>query len=486
MTGTHRIRHIEWRARAPSPRDGLVLRTRLRRFAETDLLPTLERAFDDVAGSETIVVPRLEISLRVRDLDELARAIAAGVHAQAGTWVRHRHDRGGGVAAGASHAPDRSETEAAIGVEGLIRYLETGLLPWPLANLDRTPTLALLEDLAARHSGAILEALPPALREARRFLFRWLQLLSESAWAELARTIESGPDDSIRGVAEAVESIANVTSLPPSARLEAVVELLAIAIVRRHGGVLHPMDRADAVATFDAGPSGSFERALGWLDRVFTQEARPAAGLKGAVVPDLADPARPAAGQPLDESSQPERVEGPRLEPFDEVAVDHAGLVLIHAFLPRLFERTAIVPAGERAIGPRVLRRAVAVLAYAARGEDSPREFELGLIKVLLGLDPGVPLLVPPGLVEADDRREVDDLLHSVIEHWQVLKHTSIAGLRTSFLQRRGLLAEVDEAWRLRIEPSGFDVLLRHLPWGISTATLPWMSKPIFTEWTAP
>jgi hypothetical protein len=160
--------------------------------------------------------------------------------------------------------------------------------------------------------------------------------------------------------------------------------------------------------------------------------------------------------------------------------------VLIHPFLPRLFERTAIALAGERAIGPHALRRAAAVLAYAARGEDAPLEFELGFIKVLLGLDPGEPLLVPPGLVAEDDRREVDDLLHSVVEHWQVLKHTSIDGLRTSFLQRRGLLAGIDGAWRLRIEPSGFDVLLRHLPWGISTTTLPWMTKPIFTEWATP
>lgn len=170
----------------------------------------------------------------------------------------------------------------------------------------------------------------------------------------------------------------------------------------------------------------------------------------------------------------------------DAVSVDHAGLVLIHPFLPRLFERTEIARPGDCVIAPETLPRAAALLAFAARGDDDPRDFELPFIKVLLGCRLRDPVLVPGESLSERDRDEVDDLLRSVVEHWRVLKHTSIAGLRASFLQRSGLLAEVAGTWRLRVETDAFDVLLQHLPWTLSITTLPWMTRPIFIEWATP
>src|SRR5262249_30010294 len=162
----------------------------------------------------------------------------------------------------------------------------------------------------------------------------------------------------------------------------------------------------------------------------------------------------------------------------------HAGLILIHPFLPQLFERTGVVRAGESSIGDEVLPRAAALLSFAARGDDEPIEFDLAFVKVLLGRRPETPVPLAGGLLDDGDRREVDDLLASVVEHWKALKHTSIDGLRASFLQRRGLLAGADDGWQLRVEAKPFDLLLDHLPWGISTVKLRWMTAPIFTEWT--
>lgn len=95
-------------------------------------------------------------------------------------------------------------------------------------------------------------------------------------------------------------------------------------------------------------------------------------------------------------------------------------------------------------------------------------------------------LLVSKDSLLPGDRDQVDALLESVVEHWRVLEHTSIAGLRGSFLQRPGLLAEVDLVWQLRVEPHAFDVLVDQLPWSISTVKLPWMTTRLFTEWTTP
>src|SRR6185295_12384128 len=88
----HRIRRVEWRARTSSSSEAMALRARLRRFVDTDLLPTLERTFDALAGDDTIHVPRLEISLRVQDVGAIGDALAEAVREQAVTWRRTGRD----------------------------------------------------------------------------------------------------------------------------------------------------------------------------------------------------------------------------------------------------------------------------------------------------------------------------------------------------------------------------------------------------------
>jgi len=490
---THRIRHVEWRARVASPADAFALRTQLRQFVDTDLLPALERAFDAVAGHDTIQVPRIEISLRVAGVDAIAQAIEASIREQAKEWPRTPAAR---VHDEAHVRVERSSPSASMGVDGVIRYLETGVLPWPLANLGREPTLAALETIARESTDVLLAAVPLSFDHATAFLFRWLQLVRQTDWIAIALSAER-LSSSAQGIHDAVAALVRDQTIGTSASPLAVARLLAVASIQAKR---HVVPREDVVAALTSiaqqiaamnaadprSPTASDRTArplgpaLQWIERAI------AGGAVAATPPGLAGvvgSGGPIAPPPLESSGNGSTAGAVHL---DEVAVDHAGLVLIHPFLPRLFERTGITKTAQRSISPEALPRAAALLAYAARGDDDPREFELGLIKVLLGLRPDTTLLVPAGLVSDADRIEIDDLLHSVVEHWQVLKHTSIAGLRTSFLQRRGLLADIDAAWRLRVEPHGFDVLLQHLPWALSTTTLPWTTKPIFTEWPTP
>jgi len=168
------------------------------------------------------------------------------------------------------------------------------------------------------------------------------------------------------------------------------------------------------------------------------------------------------------------------------LTVEHAGLILIHPFLPQLFDHTGLWTPGRSRLADESLPRAAALLSYLALGGDDPIEFDLPLVKVLLGLAPETALPLAAGLIDGRDMREADELLASVVEHWRALKQTSIAALRASFLQRRGLLAEADDGWRLRVEGKPFDLLLDQLPWGFSTVKLRWMTAPLFTEWMTP
>jgi hypothetical protein len=160
-----------------------------------------------------------------------------------------------------------------------------------------------------------------------------------------------------------------------------------------------------------------------------------------------------------------------------------AGMVLLHPFLSRFLETTGIVANPDRELPFHLLPRAAALLHWLATGRDEVFEYELSLIKLLLGLAPAGPLLVAQGLLNDDDRAEGEALLSAVIGHWSALGRTSIAGLRQSFLQRRGLIREGQHGWHLQVESASFDVLLGRLPWGIDIVKLPWMTRPIITDW---
>ena len=84
------------------------------------------------------------------------------------------------------------------------------------------------------------------------------------------------------------------------------------------------------------------------------------------------------------------------------------------------------------------------------------------------------------------EREEGEALLAAVIGHWKALGKNSVDGLRVAFLQRRGALREEEAGWRLQLEPESFDVLLGRLPWGLATVKLPWMTRPLYTDWPTP
>jgi hypothetical protein len=163
--------------------------------------------------------------------------------------------------------------------------------------------------------------------------------------------------------------------------------------------------------------------------------------------------------------------------------VNHAGLVLLHPFISPFFEATGVKETNSKTIPDSGIARAAALLHFLATGQEELYEYELGLIKILLGLEPETPLLVGQGLLQQGDREEAEAVLQSTINYWSVLRNTSIDGLRSSFLQRSGLLRKTENGWSLQVEHQSFDMLLEHLPWSISIIKLSWMKYPLYTEW---
>lgn len=161
--------------------------------------------------------------------------------------------------------------------------------------------------------------------------------------------------------------------------------------------------------------------------------------------------------------------------------IDNAGLVILHPFLPELFNRLGYwrdkqwVEQGHQ-------HGAAYVLAYLLTGNSENPEFDMMLNKIMCGIKT-TDVLLPSNELSEMVRTECDELLSAVVRHWTRLKSTSIAVLRETFLQRDGKLTRTDHGWLLQIERKGVDVLLGSLPWGIGTIKLPWTDDKLFVEW---
>lgn len=166
----------------------------------------------------------------------------------------------------------------------------------------------------------------------------------------------------------------------------------------------------------------------------------------------------------------------------ETIYIGNAGLVLLHPFLPALFEHLKLVNENSW-IDETSRLKAVLVLEFLATGTEEMEEFDLVLNKLLCGIETGE---IVPAETDFDSvtYTECDNLLNAVIQHWEVLKNTSVAGLRETFLQRNGKLSKVDDGWRLQVEQKSFDILLNQLPWGIGIIKLPWMNEMLYVEWT--
>jgi len=128
------------------------------------------------------------------------------------------------------------------------------------------------------------------------------------------------------------------------------------------------------------------------------------------------------------------------------------------------------------------IERAVLLLQYATSGEDEAPEPMLPLNKVLCGLPLSAP--VPRGItLSVREREPVDGMLAAMIEHWKALGHTSVAGLRETFLMREGRLKHDDHGWQLKVHSRAFDVVLDRLPCGYMTIRFLWMPEVLHVNW---
>lgn len=180
---------------------------------------------------------------------------------------------------------------------------------------------------------------------------------------------------------------------------------------------------------------------------------------------------------------QPERNNGLLHKSIEDEPqyVSNCGIVLLHPFLEMYFAEFALLR-NRKFIDEDARQHAVLLLHYLATGETEGEEWNLLLQKMMCGISSKETL---PGRIDITDKEkeETEKLLQSVISYCPPLKNTSIAGLRSTFLQRDGRLEKKENGWLLTVEQKTVDILLDKLPWGFSTIKLPWLADVITVDW---
>ncbi|NQU52326.1 MAG: hypothetical protein HQ522_07275 [Bacteroidetes bacterium] len=165
----------------------------------------------------------------------------------------------------------------------------------------------------------------------------------------------------------------------------------------------------------------------------------------------------------------------------NEIAVQNAGLILLHPFLKHFFVNTGIADKNGTLLKNK-LDLAVQSLHFLATGNENVFEGDLVFEKFLCG----VPLKRPVpklSLLTDEIREEAYVLLKEVVKHWTALKNTSPDGLRQMFIQRTGKLIQLENKYKLLVERKTVDILLDKINWNISIVKLPWLEELVIVEW---
>ena len=480
-----------------SESEGFALQGQLAALCQGELAAALDEAFSRVVpGDEHWQFERIEVDAGDFTPETFARDFVAAVAKAVEEQVRTRMPQ---VVTppelALADAGDLRVSGAQSVHQALLYFLATGVLPWWF----RLPEGSSLEAAVDEAWGVARGGQGPAGAPPRALLLRTLavptarlRLARQFSAGFLERLLEQlapGTTAVLRGVVSAVRSEASTTmakGIPEQAwvatfdclaKHQAITpELLAEAwaaiapealppgVAARIAGAPVSHDGLQALPQHGGTTHASERQAMTSNDPTIRHDTQAAAGLQPAVGATIPAASTTPAAQALDLQ--------------EGVFVDCAGLVLLHPFLPQLFEWRGVAVDGQL-VQP---DRALALLHFLATGQTSAPEHALLLPKLLCGLEPSAVAGAPAELSE-EDREAAENLLKAAIGHWSVLGDTSPDALRGNFLVRQGKLSRRGDDDQLQVERQSWDMLLGHLPWGIGVVRLPWMRRMLWVEW---
>jgi hypothetical protein len=167
------------------------------------------------------------------------------------------------------------------------------------------------------------------------------------------------------------------------------------------------------------------------------------------------------------------------MEERGEYQISNAGLMMLHPYIKPLFENCDLLNEDNTIKNPDM---AVHLLHYVATKKEQQFESNMLFEKILCGVHTSAPIRRNIVLSE-EHKKNAEQMLAAVLEHWGVLKNSSPDLLRNEFLQRLGTINFKETNGKIKVERKVQDILLDKLPWGIAICRLPWLDYLLFTDW---
>lgn len=376
---------------------------------------------------------------------------------------------------------ERQASRLVSNTEALLYFLANGTLPW-FADETAISIDEILQQAAADQQGVLSDFFNRNRFDGqiwRRILWQ-LDNKSKQLVINLSADLKSVAEIIANRLVEIAEIITDLKILmdqPASPEYQEVLSVINDVIIENAGKIFSAGEKTGIAETL---LGANIEQILGTdkaLVRQVELEFANAAGTAAAAAlvngTKLRDEHRAESEEAFTESSVEENIE--------KYLVKHSGLVLLTPFFNSFFSELNLLD-GAAWKNNDCAFKAVHLLKFLSTGQQRVPEYALVLEKILCGLPVNVP--VPLDVVlEPKDIEEAQSLLKAMIAHWNVLKNTSIDGLRETFIRRDGLVTKRDNGWLLQVERKTLDVLLDQIPWGYSTVSLPWNDYLIFVEW---
>jgi hypothetical protein len=162
--------------------------------------------------------------------------------------------------------------------------------------------------------------------------------------------------------------------------------------------------------------------------------------------------------------------------------IENAGIILLYPCLKNWFRNEGFIDDRNEFVSQLAQMEASRLLQYIALGTSDFMEYHLVLNKVLCGYSLGKAVYGEQNIIEKKEEYTNERILE-LLGGWEKLKNTSVGVFRSSFLIRNGKLTEEDDHYFLRVDRKGLDVLLGSYPFPKNIIKLPWMVKPLYTEW---
>ena len=304
----------------------------------------------------------------------------------------------------------------------------------------------------------------------------------KSLWTLLLETLSRHPEGerSLEHLvpeffAHAGVSLANAGAPPDRREIAERVFVEAVRLAERKGHVRLRAVLSQRRAELIAHATGQGSLA------VADASDRPRTPIATKAPPSDWVPSSPSSRQRMAFSMDEDRLEADG----EPIHITNAGLVIVGVFLPQFFVLLDVLeekPTGGNHVRPDAVSRAVHLLQYLVDERTDTPEPLLSLNKVLCG----VPLAVPIDreiAITARERELCDSLLKGLLQQWTIIKDSSVAALRETYLQREGRLDHLATGWRLRVQRKTVDQLMDFMPWPVSTIAHGWMPEPLYVTW---